>query len=247
MKTFAVYNLKGGVGKTTTVVNFAYFTAQEGKRTLLWDLDAQGAATFHFRLAADGKLPFQDGSEEKGIERLIKPTEHKNLDVIPANFKIRYLDVVLKDLKKGVRILANLVHKLARQYDYLFFDCPATLSLLAQSVFQSADYLVIPVIPTTLSLQTFKRLQGYYARHFSHKPQLIPFFAMVDQRKSLHRDIMIQASMAGLFCKTFIPTRSIIEQMGRYRSPLASFSPASVATAEYKALWAEITLRLPHG
>jgi len=245
MKTLAFYNLKGGVGKTTAAVNLAYLAAQEGNRTLLWDLDAQGAATFHFHSTPARKVhPKQLHKEKKQIARLIKSTEYPNLEIIPANFKIRHIDVALKNVKKGTRVLSIVIQKLALQYDYLFFDCPATISLLAQSVFRTADYLVMPLIPTTLSLQTFKRIQNYHAKHFRAKPQIIPFFSMVDQRKSLHRDIVTQNSAEGLFCKTFIPTRSIIEQMGVHRMPLPSFSPDSPATEEYQALWKEIKQRI---
>lgn len=245
MKTLAFFNMKGGVGKTTAAVNFAYFAAKEGNYTLLWDLDAQGSATFHFRITSPSTLKARQlQKNKKRIERLIKPSDYTNLDLIPANFKIRHLDVVLGDIKKGTRLLAKLIQKLASRYDYLFCDCPASMSLLAQSVFRAADYLVMPIIPTTLSLQTFEQVQDYLSTHFQEKPKLIPFFSMVDQRKSLHREIIEQYSSEGLFCKAYIPTRSIIEQMGTHRAPLPSFSTDSNATEEYKALWEEMKMRI---
>ncbi len=245
MKTLAFYNLKGGVGKTTAAVNLAYLAAQDGNRTLLWDLDSQGAATFHFRVKSDLKINAHYLQQKRKYTlRLIKTTDYPKLDLIPANFKIRNLDVILGDIERGTKVLAKLVQILAPRYNYVFFDCPTSLSLLARSVFRTSDYLVMPVIPTTLSLQTFKRVQSYLAKHFPEKPQLIAFFSMVDQRKTLHRESMTQNNFKGVFCQSFIPTRSIIEKMGVNRAPLPSFSLDSKATEEYKDLWKEIKTRI---
>jgi chromosome partitioning protein len=249
MQTLALYNLKGGVGKTTAAVNMAYFAAQEGCRTLLWDLDTQGSATFHFRITAATEDPIQNYAVHKmdrPIQRLIRPTNYPNLDVIPANFKIRHLDVVLKDLTKGKRVMSKLIQALAPSYDYLLFDCPASISLLAQTIFQTADYLIIPVIPTTLSFQTFQRIQHYLARYARGREQSVPFFSMVDLRKTLHREIMSKFGPENGFCKAFIQTRSIIEQMGRYRAPLPDYDQESRAFEEYHMLWEEIKIRTQH-
>ncbi|MDY0096043.1 MAG: AAA family ATPase [Candidatus Vecturithrix sp.] len=244
MKTLAFFNMKGGVGKTTAAVNLAYLASQEGHKTLLWDLDAQGAATFHFPITPTVQLNAKTFHKEKErLDRLIKPTDYTNLDLIPSNFKIRHLDVALGNLKKGTKLLSQFIRKLVPRYDYAFFDCPASLSLLAQSVFRASDLLVIPMIPTTLSVQTYEQMQRYLARHHQKKPQLIGFFSMVDQRKTLHREIIGQQTSEGVFCQAMIPTRSEIEKMGQHRAPLPAFNPDSQATQEFRMLWAEIKRR----
>lgn len=242
MKTLALFNMKGGVGKTTAAVNLAYLAAQEGQRTLLWDLDAQGAATFHFPITPTVKLQAKNfHKEKKRLDRLIKATDYTNLDLIPSNFKIRHLDVALGDLKKGTKLLSQFIKKLAPRYDYAFFDCPASLSLLAQSVFRASDVLIIPMIPTTLSVQTYEQMQRYLARHHRQKPQVIAFFSMVDQRKTLHRTIISQQQAGDhRFCQTVIPTRSEIEKMGQHRAPLPACSPDAKATNEFRMLWTEL-------
>ena len=133
---------------------------------------------------------------------------------------------------------------LASRYDYVIIDCPANLSLLSENIFHASDYLITPVIPTTLSLQSFKQVRKYLHDYFQNHLGLIPFFSLVDGRKSLHRTIMDTVGPKANFCKTRIPTRSIVEQMGVYRAPLPVFSPDSTATEEYQALWEEIKTRM---
>src|SRR3954466_2395615 len=104
MKTLATYSIKGGVGKTTSAVNLAYEAARSGVRVLLWDLDPQGAATFFFRVK-----PFVDG----GARRLIgsqgprlsntHPRNYPGLDLVPADFSLRHLDLHLDDAKRPIR------------------------------------------------------------------------------------------------------------------------------------------------
>jgi chromosome partitioning protein len=245
MKTLTFYNMKGGVGKTTAVVNFAYLAAQEGNYTLLWDLDPQRAATFHFRMNPESGIKSKHLQKDKeDIGRLIKATDYQYLDLIPANLKLRHINAVLRNIENGTKILSKVIQQLASRYDYVFFDCPTGISVLTESLFRIADYLVIPVIPTTLALQTFNQIRLYLSKHVQEEPQIIPFFSMVDQRKSLHHQIIETSGSEGLFCKASIPTRSIIEQMGLHRAPLPYFNPDSKATLEYKALWEEIKTRI---
>ena len=245
MKTFGVYNLKGGVGKTTTAVNLAYLAAKEGKRTLLWDLDPQRATTFYLKIMPAAKPSAKALIQDKTmLDRLIKPTEYANLDLFPAHFKIRHLDAALGEMKRRKKQLTRLIDTLAARYDYLFLDCPPTLSFLSENVFQAADYLIIPVIPTTLSLQTFKQVKKYLNKHFSNPAKLIPFFSMVDSRKILHRKTMEALNTTTNFCATTIPSRAVIEQMGTHRAPVPHFSPKSDAAQDYQALWKEIQHRI---
>src|ERR1022692_3136712 len=95
MKIFATYNIKGGVGKTSTAVNLAYLAARDGYRVLLWDLDPQGAASFLFRT--------------RPVEDSIKGTDFENLDLLPADFTYRNLDLILDSAKKPAQRLATLL------------------------------------------------------------------------------------------------------------------------------------------
>ncbi len=243
MKIFATYNIKGGVGKTTAAVNLAYLSAVDGHRTLLWDLDPQGAASFLFRIKprvkGGGKALIRG---TKALDDAIKGTDFDDLDLIPADFTYRNMDLILggKD-KKTTRQIAQLLRPLAAEYDHVFLDCPPSISLVSENVMHAADVLVVPLIPTTLSVRTLDQLTEFVAGFNGRRPQVWAFFSMVDRRKKLHQEITrdLATERAGV-AATPIPALSMIERMSVERAPVTAFAPRSVAARAYRALWAEV-------
>jgi chromosome partitioning protein len=241
MKIFATYNIKGGVGKTATAVNLAYLAAADGYRVLLWDLDPQGAASFLFRVrprVKGGGAALIQG--RRPVDGAIKGTDFGHLDLLPADFTYRNLDLMLDEAKRPARKLASLLAPLKRQYDLVVLDCPPSISLLSESVLHAADLLLVPLIPTTLSVRTLDQLTEFVSGFNGHRPDVLAFFSMLDRRKRLHLQIAqdLPAERPG-FAATSIGALSVIEQMSVQRAPVTAFAPRSLAARQYAALWQE--------
>ncbi len=241
MTVFAVYNLKGGVGKTAAAVNLAWLSADTGNRTLVWDLDPQGAASFYFRIK-----PKIKGSAKRlvkgkvDLDAQIRGSDFERLDLLPADLTYRKLDIALDRAGKPNKRLASLLKPFGREYDHVFLDCPPSLTQVSMSVFRAADVLLVPVIPTTLSLRTLGQINGFLRKRKIDKMAVLPFFSMVDRRKRLHRTICDEREAYGSFLDTVIPFSSAVERMGISRAPLVSYDRSGVATKAFHALWAEI-------
>jgi cellulose biosynthesis protein BcsQ len=240
VKTYATYNIKGGVGKTTAAVNLAYLSATDARRTLLWDLDPQGAASFLFRIKprvkGGGKALIRG---TRALDGAIKGTDFDALDLLPADFTYRNMDLLL-DRSSPARI-AELLEPLAAEYDAVFLDCPPSISLVSESVFEAADALLVPLVPATLSSRTFDQLRAVV----TGGPQVLAFFSMVDGRRRLHREVMerLAAERDGVLA-TAIPAAADVERMGLHRSVIADFAPRSRAARAYEALWMEVRSRV---
>jgi cellulose biosynthesis protein BcsQ len=240
VRTIAVYNIKGGVGKTSTAVNLGYLAARDGQRTLLWDLDPQAAATYIFRIRPRVK----GGGERivrgrKPIDAAIKATDFERLDVLPADFTYRHMDLMLDHTKRPTRRLQRLLETLRDDYDLVILDCPPSVSLVSENVLRAADSVLSPLIPTTLSVRTLDQLADFVAT-LKRQPRLLGFFSMVDRRKRLHRDLVEQLPRERPnLARTAIPAQSLIEQMAARRAPLPHYAPRSAATQKYEQLFAE--------
>jgi chromosome partitioning protein len=246
MKILATYNIKGGVGKTATAVNIAHLAASGGMRVLLWDLDPQAAASFLLRVrprVKGGGAALIKGSRE--LDAAVKGTDFERLDLLPADFTYRNLDLMLDATKKPTERLARLLRPLAAEYDLVVLDCPPGISLLSESVLHAADVLLVPLIPTTLSVRTLDQLSDFISGFDGHRPKVLAFCSMIDRRKRLHLEIAerLPAERSDM-ARTVIPALSLIERMSVERAPVTAFAPRSAAARQYAALWAEVTERV---
>jgi cellulose biosynthesis protein BcsQ len=242
VRVIAIYSIKGGVGKTASAVNLAYTASQNGVRTILCDLDPQGSATYYFRVRPAKKFgPRKLIAGGSKVEKKIRGTDFYNLDLLPASMSLRNLDVVLGSVKRSRGRLRRSLGTLGGQYDYMFLDCPPSITLVSENIFRAADYVVVPFIPTTLSLLSYGKLTEFFREEGLDAGRIRAFFSMTEMRKRMHRDIM--RKMTGedrRFLRTVIPYMSDIERMGLYREPVASSKPNSLAARRYLELWDEI-------
>ena len=245
MKILATYNIKGGVGKTAAAVNLSHLAAADGLRVLIADLDPQAAASYLFRVrprVKGGGAALIRGRRD--LDAAIKGTDFDRLDLLPADFTYRKLDLILDASKKPTQRLARLLRPLGAEYDLIVLDCPPSISLLSESVLHAADILLVPLIPTTLSVRTLDQLTEFIAGFDGHRPKVLAFCSMIDRRKRLHREIAerLPAERPDV-AQTIIPALSLIERMSLERAPVTAFAPRSAAARQYAALWAEVAER----
>jgi chromosome partitioning protein len=246
VKVVATYNIKGGVGKTSAAVNLAALAARDGLRTLLWDLDPQGAASFLFRVrpkVRGGGRKLVRGKSE--VADVLRGTDVEGLDLLPADFSYRHMDLVLDESGKPTRRLRKVLAPLTEHYDLAVLDCPPSISLVSESVFDAADALLVPLIPSTLTLRTFEQLGEFVDAEVERRPQIVAFFSMVDRRKRLHREV-VESLPDGRddIVRTAIPAATEVELMGVERTPVAVSAPHSRGARAYADLWSEVRERL---
>ena len=248
MHTLAVWTIKGGVGKTAASVNLAHAAAMSGIRTLLWDLDPQGATSFYLR--ALPRLPGRRGDAPRSISgsSAVRPaSEFDNLFLLPADFSYRHLDLALEESSKPKKMLTKRLRPLAAEFDLILIDCPPSVSAVSEAVLRAADALIVPVIPTTLSMRTLEQVRTFVATAGKHEPQLLPFLSMVDRRKRIHLDTCELCLSDEEFLQTPIPSASVVERMGVTRAPVAATLPSQPAARAFASLWSEIADRLHIG
>jgi chromosome partitioning protein len=246
VKVVATYNIKGGVGKTSAAVNLSSLAARDGLRTLLWDLDPQGAASFLFRVrpkVRGGGRKLVRGRSD--VTDVLRGTDVEGLDLLPADFSYRHMDLVLDASGKPVRRFRKVLEPLADHYDLAVLDCPPSISLVSESVFEAADALLVPLIPSTLTLRTFEQLADFVGAEVTRRPEIVAFFSMVDRRKRLHREV-VDTLPDGRddITRTAIPAATEVELMGVDRVPVVISSPRSRGARAYAELWTEVRDRL---
>jgi chromosome partitioning protein len=238
----ATYNIKGGVGKTSAAVNLAYLAAREGAATLLWDLDPQGASTYLLRVkpkVKGGGRRLVRGKTDASAR--IKGTDYERLDLLPADFSYRHMDLDLDATRRSTGSLARVLAPLTGDYEFVFLDCPPSISLVSESVFEAADALLVPLLPAALSARTLDHIDEVAG----DDTERLAFFSMVDSRKRMHREVMetFAAERSGML-RTVVPLAADVERMGQARAPLEEFAPRGGAAVAFRELWKEIRDRL---
>ncbi len=238
MKIIVCHGLKGGVGRTTAIVNLAAVAAQAGGNVLLWDLDPQAASTYLLRveprpLRTDGGVP----GRRKAVLAAIKGSDLANLDLLPADSGCQDIGLWLShEGKSGRRLLANL----AADYDYLFVDAPANTTISFDLLSRLADLWLVPLTEDPLCLQAYQRLNECLVA--SPSVLLMPFLqAIRDVDGGAVRRLR---TLVPSLPATVIPCATEARAMAERREPVLSFAPDCPLAGAYAMLWWEVRSRL---
>jgi cellulose biosynthesis protein BcsQ len=246
MKVLACYSLKGGVGKTTAAVNLAYCASQQGIATLIWDLDPQGAASHCLSI----KPRIKGGSKsllkgKRPLPKVIRASHCPDLDLLPADFSNRNMDLFLARGGGKFKRLRELLRALKTRYGLVFLDCAPSISAVTESVFQAADALLVPLLSTRLSLRAYGQVDRFLERSIVEAPPVIPFFSIVDPRSNRQRRTVSDfARDHEELLRGYIPYAEQMELMQEKHGPIGLVAPGSAPARAYHNLWRQIEQRL---
>lgn len=235
MRALAVYQLKGGVGKTTTVVNLAALAARDGIPVLVWDMDPQGAASWILGAEAERR---QDGfwSGREPVSHYIQPSSLPKVDVLAADSSLRKFHQRVENKKEARLIVERAFSALAETYGLIIVDCPPMMTPQMEGVLKGCDRILLPVQPSVLSIRAYEQIRRDY--DWAKKKQWLPFVTMIDRRKPDHlRWVQQELLNYPEFLRTFIAYSASAERMLQARNPIVEEQPSVPLARNYRALW----------
>jgi len=252
----AVTNQKGGVGKTTTSINLAYFLAKLGRSTLLIDFDPQGNATSGLGIDKT-ELAGTMSDVIKGqatLDQIIVATEHKNLWVAPTTSILANTEAEMAQIDKRFSRLKLAVAPLHEAYDYIIIDSPPSLSLLTVNGLIAARYVLLPVQAEFYALEGLGQLletMKLVRKGMNPSLELLGVLpTMLDSRTTLSNQVHaeIKRHFPGKVFETTIPRNIRLAEAPSHGLPIGVYDRFSKGSRAYKALAKEVTERVeaPH-
>ena len=249
--TISVTNQKGGVGKTTSAINVAYYLAKSGKKTLLIDFDPQGNATSGLGIdkqALNGTMT-EVILEEKTLQEVILPTEFENLFVAPSTPELANGEVKMAGMERKFTRLRNAINT-GPNFDYIIIDSPPSLSLLTVNGLVAARYVLLPVQAEFYALEGLGQLletMKLIRQGLNPTVDLIGVLpTMVDSRTSLSQQVLAEIAKhfpAKIF-KTTIPRNVRLAEAPSHGVPIGVYDRFSKGARAYKAVTKEMMERI---
>ena len=248
-QTLVFVNQKGGVGKTTSVINIGAYMALAGKRTLLIDFDSQGNMTSGVGVEKKKPTIYDVIAGATLAANAVRKTPVKLLDALPASIDLSGAAVELVDQEGREFFLKQAIDPLKDGYDYILIDCPPSLGILTLNGLAAADQVLIPLQceyfaleGLTLLLQTLQRVQASINKKLRIGGL---FFTMYDPRLRLSRDVIRQVKMyfKERVFDTVIPRNVRLSEAPSHGLPVCSYDPSCPGARSYEQLTKEVMSR----
>ncbi len=244
----AISNQKGGVGKTTTSISLASSLVQLGKKVLLIDFDPQGNCSRGVGVdpTSLNKTIFDVLVNDYDINRVIKKTAMKNLDIVPANLKLSATEGSINGTNDGFYLLKKHLGNIVADYDYMFIDCPPSLGFLTVNALCAADKVLIPVQCEYFALEGVSQVLSSIAKvqsKYNESLEIMGFLlTMYDPRTRLATEVTTE--IRGLFRErtftTQIPRNISLAEAAAKGKPINIFKPTASGSVAYLSLAKEI-------
>jgi chromosome partitioning protein len=251
VRVTACTNQKGGVGKTTTVINLAAYLALSGTRILVIDLDPQGNATSGLGVdrRAIERSSYEALVDRVPISELIVGTAVDGLDLVPSAPALSGAEVELVGVTARERRLAASLAELNGRYDRVLIDCPPSLGLLTLNALTAADGVLIPIQTEYYALEGLSQLVNTIRRvREGLNPRLEldgVLLTMYDARTRLSAQVAdeVRRHMNGTVYRTVVPRSVRLSEAPSHGLPIALYDPASRGASAYRDLGGEVVAR----
>ena len=250
-KTIAIFNQKGGVGKTTSCINFAACLGAKGKKTLLVDVDPQGNSTSGVGIEkTDLEYSTYDILINKVPARgIMIETQFKNLSVLPANMNLAGAELELEEDEDRYFALKKAIAPLKVEIDYIIIDCPPSLGLLSLNALAASDTLIVPLQCEYYALEGLSQLVGTVRtvkQHYNERLELEGvLFTMYDSRLKLNQQVIDEVNkfFPNKSYKTMIPRSVKLAEAPSFGEPVIYYEKYSKASFAYKKFTDEFLKR----